>query len=447
MELPLVAIVGATNVGKSTLFNRLVGRRQAIAAHEPGLTRDRHYGLVQDAPRPFRLVDTGGLDPGSRDALAQRVEQQAQRAIDEADLVLLVLDVRAGSTATDLTLVDRLRRRGRPLLLLANKADTPDVAAQAGALWDLGLGPPLAVSAEHGLGIEELLDAIAGRLPPAPEARAPTAAAAAAPPRVAIVGRPNVGKSSLFNRLAGEERALVSDLPGTTRDAVDTLLALGDRTYRLIDTAGLRRPGHVQPGAERFATQRAREAVRRCDVAILVLDAAAPFAAQDAHVAGQVKECFKPLVIAVNKWDLITEREQAVKRWETELRRRLRFAPLAPIAFVSARSGQRAVRLLELVDRVHAEAGLRVPTPALNRWLGEQAVAAPTTPRRGPGLRIYYATQTGVHPPSFTLFCNDPARVHFSIQRRLENALRERFGFGSAPLRLRFRGRRAADAP
>jgi GTPase len=439
MNLPVVAIVGATNVGKSTLFNRLVGRRRAIATDEPGMTRDRIYGVVEGGGRTFRLVDTGGVDPGSRAPFAREIEQQATLALDEAALVLFVVDARGGVTAIERELAARLRRRSGPLLLVANKADTEALAARAVELWELGLGAPFPVSAEHGRGTDELVEAIQAELGPGESTD--TAEAEEGVPKVILVGRPNVGKSSVFNRLVGQERALVSDVPGTTRDTVDTLLTVGERRYRLIDTAGLRRPGHVQRGAERFSVQRAMEQLRRCDVAILVLDASVPFAAQDAHVAGHAHEAFKPLVVAVNKWDLVQEREDAVKRWEEELRQRLRFTRDVPVVFVSAKSGQRVSKLLDQVDQVHAWAGLRIPTPAINRWLGALPLARPTPTKGPPGLRIYYATQTGVHPPSFALFCNAPSRVHFSVARRIENSLRESFGFGSAPLRLRFRGR------
>ena len=440
MALPIVAIVGAPNVGKSRLFNRLVGRRRAIVGDEPGVTRDRLYGVSQLGNHAFEVVDTGGLTLDGEHPLSEAVERQAGQALVEAAAVLFVVDGRSEPTALDAELARRLRGRGAPLLLVANKVDAPG-GVPAAELWGLGLGPPFAVSAEHGHGVSELVAALESLLPDAGEVRdtAPEPAVA-----VAIVGRPNVGKSSLLNRLVGRERVLVDETAGTTRDAIDTLFEHGGRRYRLIDTAGLRRAGRVQAAVEHVSTHQARESLARADVALLVLDATASFAAQDAHVAGAIRQALKPMVVAVNKWDRIEGREQAAKDWEQTLRRRLRFAPHAPFVFVSARSGQRIFELLERTDEVHRQAGLRVPTQALNRWLQRASGGSRETPGRdGPGLRLFYATQTGIHPPSFLIFCNHPELVHFSARRRLENGLREGFGFGAAPLRLEFRGRRA----
>jgi GTP-binding protein len=439
MELPLVAIVGAPNVGKSTLFNRLIGRRRSIVTNEPGVTRDRIYGTVRDAPRPFRLVDTGGLTPRVEAAYARQIEGQAQAALDEAALVLFVVDARAGLTALDRELAEMLRRRGGPLLLVANKIDGEHVEPAALACHELGLGQPHSVSAEHSRGIDELIESIDRLLGPGePGEVAPREDEL----RVAIVGRPNVGKSSIFNRLVGEERAVVSDIPGTTRDAVDTSLELGARRYRLIDTAGLRRRGRIQRGVDRFSSERARRNIDRCDVAVLVLDASAELAAQDTHIAGYIVDAFRPLVVVLNKWDLVEDREAQAKRWMREVSHRLRFVKQVPLLFVSALSGQRVSRILDEVDRVHASAGIEVPTAELNRFLHGQAEANPSAPPPRGSLRFYYMTQTGTHPPSFVLFCNDPRKVHFSVRRRLENGLRERFDLGSAPIRLSFRARR-----
>jgi GTP-binding protein len=438
MGLPLVAIVGAPNVGKSTLFNRLVGRRRSIVTDEPGVTRDRIEAEVRDAPRPFVVVDTGGLTLSSDLPLVREVERQVEAALAEASAVLFVVDARTGATGLDHDLAALLRRRGCRPLLVANKVDSPGSPTHLHELSVLGLGEPLPISAEHGLGIDRLLDAVDERLPPG------TATADPAPRVcVAVVGRPNVGKSSLVNRLLGEERVVVSSEPGTTRDAVDTLLDVGERRYRLVDTAGLRRPGRIREVVERHSAGRARENIERCDVAVLVLDGTSDITAQDAHVAGYVVQGLKPLVVVVTKWDLVRERESEVKRWSEALRTRLRFVPLGEPVFTSAVTGQRVLRVLDRVDAVHAAAGIRVPTQALNRWLQEHPTATGRADR-GPGFRLFYATQTGVHPPRFVLFCNDPERVHFSIRRYLENDLRERFGFGPAPIRLVFRGRREA---
>jgi GTP-binding protein len=439
MPPPLVAIVGAPNVGKSTLFNRLVGRRRAIVTDEPGVTRDRLYGEVSHASRPFCLVDTGGLMPGEEHPLAREIERQADAALEEASVVLFVVDARAGATALDLDLAQMLRRRGCRLMLVANKVDGDEAVTRITELHALGLGPPLAISAEHGRGVDALVEALESLLP---EHTAEDAAETRL--NVAIVGRPNVGKSSVVNRLLGEERVVVSEHPGTTRDAVDTLLEIGERRYRLVDTAGLRRPGKVRHVVERFSAERAKQNIQRCDVAVLVLDGSQSLAAQDAHVAGAVCDARKPMVLVVNKWDLVEGPEEAVKSWEETIRYRLGFTRGAPVVFASALTGQRVLKILDRVDEIHEAAGLRVPTQLLNRWLEAHPAGRRGRASRGAGFRVYYATQTGTHPPSFVLFCNDPTLLHFSTRRRIENELRASFGFGSVPIRLEFRRRRKA---
>lgn len=446
-HLPLVAIVGRPNVGKSTLFNRLVGRRRAIVTDEPGVTRDRLYGKVSDAEPPFRVVDTGGLAPGQSAPFSREIEGQADRALAEAAAVLLVVDARDGPTALDRALGEKVRRLGVPVRIVANKVDHPSVEPLVAEFFSFGFGEPIPVSAEHGLGLEALLEEVARMIGPSTPRQTGDEPPADPPIRVAIVGRPNVGKSSLLNRLAGEERTIVSEIPGTTRDSVDTLLVRGGRSVILVDTAGIRRRGRVRAVAESLSVSQAHRSIERADVVVLVLDATAPLAAQDTHVAGYAHEAFKPVVIAVNKWDRIETREEAAKAWEEEIRTRLRFFKDPHVVFVSARSGQRVGRILDLSWDVHAVAGKRVATPALNRWLQEQGRAERESPARGGSVKLFYATQTGVHPPRFVLFCNDARRIHFSLRRRLENSLRERFGFGSVPLRLGFRSRREAASP
>ena len=439
-EAPLVAIVGAPNVGKSTLFNRLVGGRPAIVSDEPGVTRDRLYGEVRRAGMHIRIVDTGGLSPGDDAPFTEAISRQAERAMAEAACLLFVVDARAGVTALDREVAARLRRRGTPIVLVANKVDAPRVEAEVPELFELGLGEPQPISAEHGLGIEALLERIEPIV--AHDAPAPAATGESEPKTLAlaIVGRPNVGKSSLLNRLAGEERVLVSEIPGTTRDAVDTLLVVGARRYRLIDTAGMRKRGRPGTHAERVSVARAHDNIDAADVAVLVLDGTDTFAAQDAHIAGYVAERGKPLVVAVNKWDLVAEREEAAKRITAEVQERLRFAKQAPVVLISARTGQRVRRVLEVASALHEAAGVEVSTPELNRWLhdlglGQGEIASG-------GARFYYGTQTGRRPPRFVLFCNDPKKVHFSLRRRLENSLRERFGLDGVPIRLVLRSRR-----
>ncbi|HKQ59739.1 MAG TPA: ribosome biogenesis GTPase Der [Candidatus Polarisedimenticolaceae bacterium] len=437
---PLIAIVGAPNVGKSTLFNRLVGGRRAIVTGEPGSTRDRQYGRVRNHRPALRVVDTGGLVGSGAAPLAREVERQADAALREAQAAVLVVDARVGPTGLDEELVSWLRDRGLPVLLVANKVDSEREEALAWELHRLGLGTPIPVSALHDRGIDELLAAVDEVIERGEESVEPEEEPRAL--AVAIVGRPNVGKSSLLNRLVGEERAVVSEVAGTTRDAVDTLLERGGQRYRLIDTAGLRRPGRVQQAVERFSLVRARASLQRCDVAVLVLDAVAGLVAQDLHIAGEILEARKPFVVAVNKWDAVPERESAAQEWAENVRQRLRFAKEVPLLLVSARSGQRVAQLLEHAERVHACGGIRVPTPALNRFLRE-LTQGEEAGHLGGGLRLFYATQTGVHPPRFVIFCNEARRVHFSVRRRLENGLRERFGFGAAPVLLEFRSRRA----
>jgi len=438
---PLIAIVGAPNVGKSTLFNRLTGRRTALVTDEPGVTRDRIYGTVRQGRRPFRLVDTGGLTPGLSAPFAEEIARQAEIALREAAGVLYLVDARAGASALDQELASRFRRRGIPVRLVANKVDAPSVLPLVHELHGLGLGEPIAVSAEHGDGIGELLEAVDAMLPASAEPEPPPERDSAEV-RVALVGRPNVGKSSLLNRLLGEDRVLVSEVPGTTRDAVDTPFTYQGRRYLLVDTAGIRRKGRVSQAADSLAMAAARRAIERAHVVVLVLDGTEPFAAQDAHIAGYAMEARRPVVVAVNKWDLVERREEAAAAWQDELRRRLRFVKEVPIILLSARTGQRVLKVLDHVDAVHAAGGRRVPTPELNRWLQAQAQTERTSPAGRHSVRLFYAAQTGVHPPRFVLFCNDARRVHFSLRRRLENSLREHFGFGAAPLHLQFRSRR-----
>ncbi len=441
-SLPLVAIVGAPNVGKSTLFNRLVKMRSALVTDQPGLTRDRIYGVVREGARPFRIVDTGGLRWDDVE-FGQEILLQAEAALLEAKLVLFVVNGRAGGTALDAEVASFLRRRGASVLLVANKVDGPEQDDAIHELHRLGLGEPFGVSAEHARGIEELLVAIEARLPLSDDDAEDDEQEAI---KVALVGRPNVGKSSLLNRLVGEERMMVSDVPGTTRDAVDTLLTLGDRRYQLVDTAGMRRKGLLHEAAESLSVMRARQAIERADVVVLVLDGSEPIAAQDTHIAGFAKEASRPIVVAINKWDLVEEREGKAKDWEASLRERLRFVKEVPFVLVSAKSGQRVVKILDRVDELFADSSKRVPTPALNTWLQEESVKERRAPAKGGTVRLFYATQTGIRPPRFVVFCNEAQRLHFSLRRHLENSLRERFGFGAAPLRLTYRSRRQKTA-
>ena len=397
---------------------------------------------MSDAPHPFRVVDTGGLTPNTSAPFVREIEQQAETALGEAAGILFVVDARVGASGIDIELASLLRRRNKPIILVANKVEGPRTELLVHDLERLGLGAAIAVSAEHGLGVDRLLASVAQMLDgcPAEEREDP---AGPRPLSVAIVGRPNVGKSSLLNRLLGEERVVVSERPGTTRDAIDTLLEVGSQSYRLIDTAGIRRRGKVQRGVERFSVAGARKNIERCDVAVLVLDGGEEFTIQDAHIAGHIQDAYKPMLVAVNKWDLVQEPEQAAKDWAERMRRRLRFVKEVPMLLVSARSGQRVTKLLRGADALYETSGRWIPTPALNRWL-KTVMGGMGSPATGQSFRVFYGTQTDVHPPRILLFCNDPRRLHFSTQRHLENSLRQTFGFGSAPIRLELRARRQA---
>ena len=436
MAKPLVAIVGRPNVGKSTLFNRIVGERLAIVADLPGTTRDRLYGDATWEGREFTLVDTGGLAGGPGDDLGLRVEAQAEQAIDEADVIILLGDAVDGITAADEEVASLLRETSKPVLLAVNKAESEQRRLAAVEFYNLGLGEPLPISAIHGTSVAELLDEVVARLParheeePQPEL-----------PRLAIVGRPNVGKSSLINALLGQERVIVDVAPGTTRDAIDSLIEYQGEKIRLIDTAGIRRRGHVEQGVEKYSVMRALRALGRADVALLVVDAGEGLTAQDAHVASYVIDAGKGVVLVVNKWDLVPRSQHAMSDWTRLVRERFKFLDFAPVVFVSALKRQRLSQMLDAALRVHDERQKRVPTARLNQVVAE-AEAAHTAPGSGGRrLKILYCTQTAINPPTFVFFVNDPKLVHFSYERYLENRLRAEFSFEGTPLRFVFRGR------
>jgi GTP-binding protein len=455
MPKPLVAIVGRPNVGKSTLFNRLVGEQRAVVDDRPGTTRDRLVAEAEWNGVAFDLVDTGGIEPLARadsqaDPLsvdsAQFVPQiraQAEMAIADADAVIFMTDVTTGPTAADREVADILRRRQMrrgedlfpPVLLAANKAENAEREAEAVALYELGMGEPLPISALHGTGTGDLLDALVARLraAPAPEAAEDTSV------KIAIVGRPNVGKSSLLNRLLGQERAIVSPIPGTTRDALDTPLTYQGVPVTLIDTAGLRRRGHIDPGVEKWSVLRVFKAIARADVALLVIDAIEPFTAQDAHVAGFVIDALKSVVVVVNKWDALEKDEHTLNEFTRRLRAELQFLDYVPVLFVSAKTGQRTDQILPAALRVQEERLVRVPTSELNRIVRDAVAEHPPQPQGNRLLKINYATQVRTDPPTFLFHVNDPALVHFSYERYLENRLRAEYTFIGTPLRLSFR--------
>ncbi len=434
MRVPVVAIVGRPNVGKSTLFNRILRQRLAIVHDEPGTTRDRLYARTEWRGRPFYLVDTAGLDPGAASELEAAVQAQVRRAVEEADVVVFVGDARSGLTAADWEAAELLRRSGKPVILAVNKAEGRPERLELGDFYALGLGEPVLISALHGIGIDTLLDRILEVLPPAEAEAEPEVFA-----RVAIVGRPNVGKSMLLNAIVGYERTAVSEVPGTTRDMVDTLIEYGGKPILLIDTAGIRRRGRVQPGVERFSVLRAIQAIERCDVAILMVDATEGVTAQDAHIGGLIVDAYKGVVVALNKWDLVPNKD--TRAYEAHVRSELRFLDYAPIVFISAKLRQGIKELMDQVLLVRAERKKRVPTAEVNELLQEILFRHPP-PRRGRRqLKIYYATQAETDPPTFVFFGNDPELVHFSYQRYIENQIRRAYGFIGNPIRLTFRAR------
>jgi len=436
MAKPLVAIVGRQNVGKSTLFNRIVGRRLAIVEDLPGTTRDRLYADAEWQGRVFTLVDTGGLVLGSEDDLLARVRMQAQQAAADADVIVFVTDVLDGVTATDQEIVDILRRTQKPIILAANKADTPQRRMDVADFYSLGLGEVYAISALHGTDVADLLDAVVTSFPRIREREEEPAAV-----RVAIVGRTNVGKSSLLNALLREERAIVSEIAGTTRDAIDTSLRWHGQRVILIDTAGIRKRGKVVPGVEKYSVLRALKAIDRADVALLLIDGSQGVTAQDAHIASYILEASKSVVVVVNKWDLVPKDSTTMDAYREHVRSQLKFIPYAPILFVSALTRQRIDRVLETAIRVDQQRYQRIPTSELNDIVQESIARHHPPSKAGKRLTFYYATQPVVDPPTLVFFVNDSRLVHFSYQRYLENRIRERWGFEGTPLRLRFQGR------
>ena len=441
MARPIVAIVGRPNVGKSTLFNRLVGERRAIVEDVPGTTRDRLYGTTIWGGVEFTIVDTAGLqdaaeiDRSTTAEIAQRTRDQAQSAIDEADVIVFMVDTKSGITAGDHDVADLLRRTDKPTILVANKVDNVNRKDMAVDFYELGLGDPLAVSSYHGVGTSDLLDRIVENLPHFEEE------SAIAGPRIAIVGRPNVGKSRLINALIGEERSIVSDIPGTTRDSLDTHMEWNGQELTLIDTAGIRRRGRIEQGIEHFSVLRSMRAIDRSDVVLMVIDATEGFTAQDLHIAGYVEEQKKGIVVVVNKWDLIEKDSSTMDLYRDEAKRQLDFLPYAPLVFISAKFGQRVPNVLEMALLVEAERRKRVSTSAINKMLRDAVAKHPPPSKPGNWLKFYYATQADVSPPTFVFFCNDPQSVHFSYKRYLENQIRDQFGFVGNPVRMAFRGR------
>ena len=438
---PLVAIVGRPNVGKSTLFNRLAGRPSAIVSNVAGTTRDRVITETEWAGRTFILVDTGGLNiyPDTElwsTELWSKVNAQVSAAMREADAVVMVVDASVGLTPPDRDVAQAVRSAERPVVLAANKADNDQRAAAAVDFYELGLGEPLPVSAYHNIGVDDMMAEVISRLPPQAEVVEPEADL-----RLAIVGRTNVGKSMLVNAVVGHERAIVSEIPGTTRDALDTALAYEGDALLLIDTAGIRRRGRVEPGIERYSVLRAIRAIDRADVAVLVMDASEPATAQDAHVAGYILDAYKGIVLAVNKWDLSRGLNLRKEDVERRIRERFRFAQYAPLCFVSALRGTGIDSLLRTALDVHGEWTKGVPRYDLRRTVMNAVAEHPPSPTGRHSLKIYGVAQDKTAPPSFTFYVNRSEMVHFSYRRYLENTLRGAYEFRGSPLRMRFKGR------
>jgi GTP-binding protein len=433
---PIVAIVGRANVGKSTLFNRLAGEKLAIVEDLPGTTRDRVFADISWQSREMTLVDTAGLEPRPGSSLAQKVRYQVEAAIAEADVLIFMVDIRDGIIAADQEIADRLRGREKPVILVANKADNAKLESLTGDFYRLGLGSPLPMSAHHGRGINELMEKAVALLPaPVPEE------AESEMPKLAIVGRPNVGKSMLLNAIVGEERAIVDEVAGTTRDAVDTVYQYGDQKMLLIDTAGVRRRGRVGAGVEYYSVIRTLRAISRCDIALLVADATEFIAAQDIHIAGYIKQACKGMVFLVNKWDLVSDNPRAA--YAQQIEQRLKFMSHAPVLYVSAKTGQGVNGIISKAMEVWQERRKQLPDKVIDTLIKE-AFLSHTPPRKGfRQLEVIRAYQSGINPPTFALLVNDPKLVHFSYQRFLENKLRQTFGFSGTSLQLLFRKARS----
>ncbi len=453
MPKPIVALVGRPNVGKSTLFNRLIGERLAIVDDTPGTTRDRLFAEAEWNGRAFGLIDTGGIDPthGGRTPLSvgsadfiEDIKAQALIAVQDADAILLVTDGETGITAPDREVAEILRRFQKkqsdgsvlpPIFVVVNKCESETRRAAAGEFYELGLGQPYPVSAVHGTDVGDLLDDLVASFPPAEEEEDDSI-------KIAIVGKPNVGKSSLLNKLAGEERAIVSPIAGTTRDAIDTQIMVGDLTVTLIDTAGIRRRGKIEHGVEQYSVLRSFKAIERADVVLLMIDATTGITSQDAHIAGFILEAWKSCVVLVNKWDAVEKNNYTMEDYTRKIRTDLNFMDYVPLVFISAKTGQRVDQVLPLALRVQEERLARLTTSKINKVLVEAQDSHSAPVRSGRQLKLFYGTQVRSDPPTFMIYVNDPKLMHFSYQRYLENRLREEYGFLGTPIRIVLKGRR-----
>lgn len=438
MKKPIVAIIGRPNVGKSTLFNALAGERISIVDDIPGVTRDRIYADVTWLNTQFTIIDTGGIEPDSRDEMLSYMREQAELAINSADVIIFLVDVRQGLVDADTKVADMLRRSGKPIVLVVNKVDNferlmPDVYE----FYNLGIGDPHPISAASKLGFGDMLDEVVKYFDTRANAEADDDR-----PRIAIVGKPNVGKSSIVNKLVGEKRVIVSDIAGTTRDAIDTPVRRNKKEYVLIDTAGLRRKSRIKESLERFSIVRTVAAIERSDVVVLVIDATEGVTEQDAKIAGIAHDRGKGLIIAVNKWDLIRKDSKTVNKYTRDIKNILSFATYAEVTFISAVTGQRLNKLFEIIEKVIQYQNLRIATGVLNEILAEATSLQQPPSDKGKQLRLYYITQVAVKPPTFVIFVNDKSLMHFSYTRYIENKIREAFGFAGTSLRFIIRERK-----
>lgn len=432
MAMPLVAVVGRPNVGKSTFFNYLAGSRISIVDDTPGVTRDRIYSHATWRDRIFSIVDTGGIEPASQDFILKSMRAQAQIAIDTADVILFMVDVKTGLTAADQDVAAMLRKSKKPIIIAVNKVDQiGDTPSEVFEFYNLGLGDVYPISSVHGLGMGDLLDAIFEFFPdPSAEEEDPDVVS------VAFIGKPNAGKSSIVNKMLGYERTIVSDIPGTTRDSIDTYLENSFGKFNIIDTAGLRRKSKIDNDVEKYSMIRSLASIERADVCVIMIDASDGITEQDMKVAGYAHNEGKACIIAINKWDLVTKETGTLEEYEKAVRESFGFMTYAPIIFISAKTGQRIDKLFQLILHVHNQAQIRLTTGVLNDLIAESVAMVPTPQDKGKHLKIFYATQVGVKPPEFVLFINSKELMHFSYERYLENQFRKNFGFEGTPIRF-----------
>ncbi len=438
MSKPIVAIVGRPNVGKSTLFNSLAGRQISIVKDTPGVTRDRIYADVTWLDKQFTIIDTGGIEPSTSDLILKSMREQAEIAIATADVIIFLTDVQTGVVDADYSVADMLRRSGKPIVLAVNKVDNfKKYEADIYEFYNLGIGDPYGISSASKLGFGEMLDAVTEQFPGGAEEEEEDER-----PRIAIIGKPNVGKSSLINRLCGAERAIVSDMAGTTRDATDTVVKYNGEEYIFIDTAGIRRKARIKEELERYSIIRAVSAVERANIVILMIDATEGVTEQDAKIAGIAHERGKGVIIAVNKWDAIVKNDKTIYEHTKKIRETLAYMPYAEIVFISAMTGQRIHKLYELIDMVIQNHNLRIGTGVLNEIMAEAVALKQPPSDKGKRLKLYYITQVAVKPPTFVIFVNDKELTHFSYTRYIENKIREAFGFRGTPLKFFIRERK-----